>query len=90
MDKCLLCKKDINKDDPNTWKQVLGWVGGPRKDSMRLRSNTGGLAHDVCVEKMQRGQAVDQPDIWEMDTTTHVQGTDDVEALEGLLDDREV
>lgn len=86
MDKCLLCKKDINKDDPNTWKQVLGWVGGPRKDSMRLRSNTGGLAHDVCVEKVQRGQAVDQPNLWEMDSTAHV-AQSDVSELEELLDE---
>lgn len=83
---CELCHKDIDRHSPATWKQVIGWVGGPRKDSMRLRENTGKFAHDACVAKVQIGQTVDQPDLWELDTTTHV-GQSDVSELEELLDE---
>jgi hypothetical protein len=51
--------------DEKTWKQVVGWVGGPRKDSMRLRTDTGKYAHDHCVAKLQSGQAVDQPSMFD-------------------------
>lgn len=63
--RCLLCKRGVDKDDPTTWKQVVGFVGGPRKDSMRFRKDTGKYAHDACVQKEARGQAVDQPDLFE-------------------------
>ena len=75
MDFCLLCHTELNKDDPTLWKQVIGWVGGPRKDSMRLREDTGHLAHDACVAKLQSGQAIDQQSLLE------------AEAGEGELDD---
>ena len=84
--KCELCGKDIDRHSPATWKQVIGWVGGPRKDSMRLRENTGKYAHDACVAKIQKGQVVDQPDLWEMDSTAHV-AQSDVSELEELLDE---
>ena len=62
-DTCALCSKDLNPHDVGTWKEVKGWVGGPRKDSMRLREDTGKFAHDHCVAKLQSGQAVDQPSL---------------------------
>ena len=62
---CLLCGNPVNKDDPTNWKQVIGWVGGPKKDSMRLREDTGQFAHDECVKKLAAGQAVDQPSIFD-------------------------
>lgn len=62
---CDLCGKSVDQDSPYVWKQVIGWVGGPRKDSMRLRQDTGKFAHDTCVAKLQLGQAVDQPSLFE-------------------------
>ena len=64
-DACPLCSNSINKDDPTNWKQVVGFVGGPKKDSMRLRQDTGILAHDACVKKLAEGQAPDQPSMFE-------------------------
>lgn len=63
MTTCPFCENPVMKDDPATWKQVIGWVGGPRKDSMRLREDTGRFAHDHCVEKAQLGQAPDQAEM---------------------------
>lgn len=62
---CALCGKPVNPYDTGTWKEVRGWVGGPRKDSMRLREDTGRHAHDHCVAKLQAGQAIDQPSMFE-------------------------
>jgi hypothetical protein len=65
-DECALgCGKPVNPHDISTWKEVRGWVGGPRKDSMRLREDTGRFAHDACVAKLQAGQAIDQPPLIE-------------------------
>lgn len=63
--RCGLCGKEIDLDDPDNWKLVKGWVGGPKKDSMRLRKDMGYQAHDSCVEKLQAGQAPDQPSLLE-------------------------
>lgn len=63
-DVCPLCGEPVDKDAKDTWKEVSGWVGGPRKDSMRLRRDTGYYAHGPCVEKIQQGQAVDQPELF--------------------------
>jgi hypothetical protein len=52
---CAFCGGPCNPYDQQTWKQVVGWVGGPRKDSMRLRGDTGQYAHDSCVQKAQAG-----------------------------------
>lgn len=58
------CKKVVDHDDPTVWKEVKGFVGGPRKDSMRLREDTGKFAHADCVQKAQMGQAPDQPEMF--------------------------
>lgn len=63
--RCALCYKPVLPHDKDTWKQVIGWVGGPRKDSMRLREDTGSYAHDSCVAKIQSGQALDQESMFE-------------------------
>jgi hypothetical protein len=84
--KCALCQLDIDRHSPATWKQVIGWVGGPRKDSMRLRENTGKFAHDACVAKVQKGQAIDQPDLWD-EPEEQVLVESDVSKLEELLDE---
>ena len=60
---CVMCGGPVNPHDMGTWKEVVGWVGGPRKDSMRLRKDTERYAHNHCVEKLASGQAIDQPEI---------------------------
>ncbi len=64
---CPLCRELVHHadDDPTVWKRVTGWVGGPKKDSMRLRDDTGEFAHDECIKRVQRGQAPDQADLFE-------------------------
>lgn len=62
---CALCGEPVDRNDQSTWKEVRGWVGGPRKDSMRLREDTGRFAHNHCVAKLQSGQAIDQPSMFE-------------------------
>lgn len=61
--KCDFCGEPVEPHAPETWKQVIGWVGGPRKDSMRLREDTERYAHDSCVAKAQQGQPVDQEEM---------------------------
>lgn len=62
---CVFCQGPLNPHDLGIWKQVVGWVGGPRKDSMTLRQDTGLYAHDGCIQKSKDGQTADQPDIFE-------------------------
>lgn len=62
---CALCGNPLNPHDLGVWKKVTGWVGGPKKDSMRLREDTGEYAHNHCVQKLQEGQAIDQPTMFE-------------------------
>ena len=64
---CSLCFKGIRSNDQTLWKEVRGWVGGPKKDSMRLREDTGKYAHDECVRLLQEGQTPDQPSMFEED-----------------------
>lgn len=61
---CFFCKGPVNPHDLGTWKRVSGWVGGPRKDAMTLREDTGDFAHEACVGKARAGQTSDQPDIF--------------------------
>lgn len=70
------CGKPVNPHDLGTWKEVRGFVGGPKKDHMRLREYTGRVAHDSCVAKLQEGQAVTQPSL--MDKQPRVKKADRV------------
>lgn len=63
-DLCALCNNEVSPHAESTWKQVTGWVGGPKKDSMRLRVDTGRYAHDHCVRAMMSGQPAGQPDLF--------------------------
>lgn len=63
--KCALCGGDVNQHDPETWKEVTGWVGGPRKDSMRLREDTGRYAHNPCVRAAVQGHPADEPTLFD-------------------------
>lgn len=64
-EKCILCYQSIDKYSASAWKQITGFVGGPKKDSMRLREDTGRYAHEECVKKLSAGQAIDQPSIFD-------------------------
>lgn len=57
---CVICKKPINPHDISSWKEVTGFVGGPKKDSMVLRRDTGYHACTPCINKEKQGQAPDQ------------------------------
>lgn len=61
---CAVCGGPVNPFDQGAWKEVRGWVHGPRKDSMTLREDTGRYAHTPCIEKQKKGQPVDQPDLF--------------------------
>lgn len=60
----LNCGNPVNPFDASAWKEVRGFVGGPKKDSMRLREDTGNYAHNACVAKVMEGQSIDQPSIF--------------------------
>lgn len=61
---CIFCGGPVNPHDQSAWKEVKGLVGGPKKDSMRLREDTGRYAHGPCVKKAMAGQAPDQEDLF--------------------------
>ena len=69
-DCALGCGKPLNPHDVGIWKEVTGFVGGPGKDSMVLRRDTGRHAHPACIAKARAGQAVDQPDIFGTEPVT--------------------
>lgn len=62
---CLICKKPISPHDIATWKEVTGFVGGPKKDSMVLRKDTGYFACTPCIHKAKDGQAPDQNSLFD-------------------------
>lgn len=86
---CPLCDQTVDPHNPDTWKQVIGWVGGPRKDSMRLREDTGRYAHNECVAKVQSGQAIDQPSIEELIENSSL-GTPEAKTLRASVSDEQV
>lgn len=61
---CGLCHQPLNPDDSDNWKEVKGWVGGPKQDSMRLRTDTGELAHPACVLAVSDGQVPGADDLF--------------------------
>ena len=58
------CGLPVNPFDEGVWKEVVGFVGGPHKDGMCLRTDTGKFAHNSCIQKAKMGQTPDQPDIF--------------------------
>lgn len=86
--RCPLCKQGVDKDEPTTYKEVKGWVGGPRKDSMRLREDTGRYAHEACVKKIASGQAIDQPTIQELIDRSSL-GTPEAKAARASVSDEQ-
>lgn len=90
---CFFCNGPVNPHDLGTWKQVAGWVGGPRKDSMTMREDTGVYAHDKCVHKAQAGQSADQPDLFgeeKPDTRVYKElALGDLKTFKKLLEDED-
>lgn len=62
---CFFCKLPVSLDDPDLAKEVKGWVVGPRKDSMKLRQDTGEYAHRECVTSVTAGMPPEQPDLFD-------------------------
>jgi hypothetical protein len=62
---CKLCGKDINPHDASSWKEITGFVGGPKKDSMVLRTDTGKFACGPCIHKAKVGQAPEQNSLFD-------------------------
>jgi hypothetical protein len=60
---CRFCGRDVDKDDPDTYRQVVSWVHGPKLDSPVLREQTGAFAHAKCIQRQFVGQAPDQPEL---------------------------
>lgn len=73
---CPFCGNPVQSDDPDTWKEVSSWVGGPKKDSSTLRKDTGRYAHGACIHKLKLGQAPDQEDIFEAPTKKELDKTE--------------
>jgi hypothetical protein len=63
-DWCQFCGKKVDKDNPDNWHALYGWVHGTKKDGLTLRNYTGALAHDECIQKANKGQAPDQPELF--------------------------
>ena len=88
-DLCKLCGKEVNPHDPETWKEITGFVGGPKKDSMVLRTDTGNFACSSCIHKAKLGQAPEQnslfdnPVVW---TPDH----DPIKDLEAFIEAEEL
>lgn len=62
-EKCEFCPNPLNPYDLGVYKQVAGWVSGPKADGMVLREETGKYAHRTCIEKMKAGQLPEQPEL---------------------------
>lgn len=81
----------VTLDDDTIWKQIKGWVHGPKAHGLTLREYTDEYAHDTCVNKARAGQASDQPSLLDEDERTPVTKTADDAATElarELFDDK--
>lgn len=57
---CKLCGEPVDQYAEDTAKEVTGWVGGHKKDSMSLRHDTGEYAHGDCVRAAKMGVPPEQ------------------------------
>lgn len=62
---CFYCKGPVNPFDLSAWKRVTGFVGGVKKNSMKLSEDTGEYAHEKCVIKAMQGLSPDQPSMFD-------------------------
>ncbi len=91
MNLCSFCGMTVDSGQPHTWKEVRGWVRGPKKDSMTLREDTGRYAHEFCINKAREGQSSDQPELFDDDATagdSASSSSDNLQVLEQLIADR--
>lgn len=63
---CNFCYEPVDRDGDSTWQQVVGWVGGPKKNGLTQSEKTGNFAHDECIKKAQAGQAPQQETLFDM------------------------
>ena len=62
---CPFCSNPVGREDPDGfYREVTSWVTGPKLQSPVLRTQTGRVAHDHCIQKQIDGQAADQPDLF--------------------------
>jgi hypothetical protein len=84
---CFYCTERVDSSDPDTWKQVTGWVGGPRKDGMTAREDTGRYAHNHCLAKVRLGQSPDQQDLFGEDVLPPARPAEPEPSIEEVLQD---
>lgn len=65
MSSCALCGNEVDPHADETYKEVVGWVHGKKKDSLTMREDTGRYAHPHCVQNLKEGQAPDQPSMFD-------------------------
>lgn len=83
---CALCGGPVNPHDQGTWKQVQGWVHGPKSDSMTLREYTERYAHQHCIGKAKAGQSPDQPSILDDAASSGLPHKSDTSIVEEFFD----
>lgn len=71
---CELCHKRVNLDDRDLHEMVSGWVGGPKKDSMKLRKSLGIYAHGKCIRRVNKGVSPTQKDLFEQQDSEYTGG----------------
>ncbi len=57
---CEFCKKPVDLDNTDNYREVVSWVTGKKLDGPVLRRQTGLIAHHECIKKQILGQAPDQ------------------------------
>ena len=62
---CTFCPEVVDTDDDANYVEVTSWVNGPKLDGPKLRTQSGRVAHQRCIDNLVRGQSVDQPDLFE-------------------------
>lgn len=63
---CNFCYESIDRSDPSSWREVRGWVHGPKQNGLTLSEKVDNFAHDRCVRKAQAGQDPNQEALFEM------------------------
>lgn len=53
---CSLCSEPVRAADPDTWRQVTVWVGGPKANGATLQgTEVLAFAHGSCVRLARCG-----------------------------------
>ncbi len=64
---CAFCTEHVDLDDPSIWREIVGWIHGPKRDGLCLRATTGQVAHDSCVHKAKQGEPPSTPSLFDED-----------------------